>query len=128
MLDLWGDENRVVRLFGHLIEHAVVLSRDNRISLDLLPDEVRENRPDEFIPSASMELEDPQARLRQAVIRLLASGSDPAGVRDAVLDTVEETLLRYFMDSGRYGQRELANLLSLSRVTLRKKLNRYGIS
>jgi transcriptional regulator with PAS, ATPase and Fis domain len=117
-----------VRELENCIERAVVMSHDNRISLDLLPDEVRENLPDEFISSASTESEDPQALLRQAVIRLLASRKDPTGIRDAVLDTVEETLLRHFMDSGRYSQRELANLLSLSRVTLRKKLSRYGIS
>jgi DNA-binding protein Fis len=49
-------------------------------------------------------------------------------MRDIILDTVEETLLRHLLDSGRYSQRELARLLSLSRVTLRKKLDRYKIS
>ncbi|MBN2318814.1 MAG: hypothetical protein JXR49_07045 [Acidobacteria bacterium] len=104
------------------------MSPDDSISLDLLPEEVRENRPDEFMLPASTESEDPQFLLRRAVIRLLASRNDPTGVRDSILDTVEETVLRYFVDSGRYSQRELANLLSLSRVTLRKKLGRYGIS
>jgi transcriptional regulator with PAS, ATPase and Fis domain len=117
-----------VRELENCIERAVVMSPDNSVSLDLLPEEVRENRPDEFILSASMEHEDPQAMLRQAVVRLLASRNDRTGIRDTVLDTVEETVLRYFVDSGRYSQRELANLLSLSRVTLRKKLARYGIA
>ena len=71
---------------------------------------------------------DPQSELRQAVIRLLASRNDPSGVRDVLLETVEETLLRHLIDSGRYSQRELADLLALSRVTLRKKLDHYGIS
>ena len=117
-----------VRELENCIERAVVMSPGNSISLDLLPEEVRENRPDDFTLSAFGDQEDPQAALRQAVIRLLASRSDPSGARDMLLDLVEKTLLHYFVDSGRYSQRELANLLSLSRVTLRKKLDRYGIS
>jgi len=117
-----------VRELENCIERAVVMSPDNSISLDLIPEEVRENRPDEFILPVSKESVDPKVLLRQAVIRLLASRKNPDGIRDTILDTVEETVLRYFVDSGRYSQRELANLLSLSRVTLRKKLDRYGIS
>jgi transcriptional regulator with PAS, ATPase and Fis domain len=117
-----------VRELENCIERAVVMSPDNRISLDLLPEEIRENRPDDFMLSASSDAEDPQVLLRQAVVRLLSSRNDPSGVRDQIMDAVEETVLRYFVDSGRYSQRELANLLSLSRVTLRKKLDRHGIS
>ncbi|MBN2243746.1 MAG: sigma-54-dependent Fis family transcriptional regulator [Acidobacteria bacterium] len=117
-----------VRELENCIERAVVMSPGNGLSLDLLPEEIRENRPDEFFPAASTAYEDTRAQLRQAVIRLLASSNDPTGIRDTVVDAVEETVLRYFVDSGRYSQRELANLLSLSRVTLRKKLARYGIS
>ncbi len=69
--------------------------------------------------------EDPQVLLRQSVVRILASRKilkgpqwDPGyGRRD---------LLRYFVDSGRYSQRELANLLSLSRVTA-EEADHYGI-
>jgi len=117
-----------VRELENCIERAVVMSHDNSISLDLLPEEVRKNRPDECILPASSGSEDPQVLLRQSVIRLLESRNNPTGIRNAILDLAEETLLRYFVDSGRYSQRELADLLSISRVTLRKKLNRYGIS
>ena len=54
--------------------------------------------------------------------------SDLSGIREELLDTVEETLLRYLLDSNRYSQRQLADLLSLSRVTLRKKLDRFRLS
>jgi DNA-binding protein Fis len=49
-------------------------------------------------------------------------------MRSVILETVEETLLRHLLDSGRYSQRELARLLSLSRVTLRKKLDHFNLS
>jgi len=48
--------------------------------------------------------------------------------RDMLLDTVEEALLRHYLDSGQFSQRELARMLSISRVTLRKKLDKYGLS
>ena len=45
-----------------------------------------------------------------------------------LIETVEETLLRYLLESHSYSQRELADVLSLSRVTLRKKLDHYKLS
>jgi transcriptional regulator with PAS, ATPase and Fis domain len=117
-----------VRELENCIERAVVMSADNTFSMELLTDEIRENRPD-FIsfPSPSI-AEDPQSALRRAVINFLTSCKDPSGTRDLLLESVEETLLRFLLESGRYSQRELADLLSVSRVTLRKKLDHYGLS
>jgi DNA-binding NtrC family response regulator len=117
-----------VRELENCIERAVVMSPDNEVSLELLPEEIRECRPDPAVSPNPVSAAGPESELRQAVIRLLLSNNDPSGMRDIILDTVEETLLRHLLDSGRYSQRELARLLSLSRVTLRKKLDRYKIS
>jgi transcriptional regulator with PAS, ATPase and Fis domain len=117
-----------VRELENCIERAVVMSPDSTFSPELLPDEILENRPD-FIsfPSPSI-AEDPQSALRRAVINFMTSCKDPSGIRDLLLESVEETLLRFLIESGRYNQRELADLLSVSRVTLRKKLDHYGLS
>jgi transcriptional regulator with PAS, ATPase and Fis domain len=117
-----------VRELENCIERAVVMSPDNRVSLDLLPDEIRANCLPEFAPVAPDGAGDPKSELRQAVLRFMASRSNPSGIRDALIDTVEETLLRNLIDSGQYSQRELADLLAISRVTLRKKLSQYNIS
>jgi transcriptional regulator with PAS, ATPase and Fis domain len=117
-----------VRELENCIERAVVMSAENTFSPELLPDEIRENRPD-FVPLPGPSIaEDPQSELRRAVINFLASCKDPSGTRDLLLESVEETLLRFLLESGRYSQRELADLLSVSRVTLRKKLDHYGLS
>jgi DNA-binding protein Fis len=105
----------------------VVLSPDNSVSLDLLPEEIRNNRPDNFDTILPNNAGDPQEELRQAVIRFLSSRKKMSGARDAVLSLVEEALLRHLIDSGRYSQRELSQLLGMSRVTLRKKLDEYGL-
>jgi transcriptional regulator with PAS, ATPase and Fis domain len=116
-----------VRELENCIERAVVMSPDNTVSLELIPEEIREGRPD-FLPHPDAEkVADPQSELRQAVVRFLVSRSDPSGIRDALLESVEETLLRYLLDSSQYSQRELADLLTMSRVTLRKKLSHYNL-
>jgi transcriptional regulator with PAS, ATPase and Fis domain len=116
-----------VRELENCIERAVVMSPDNTVSLELIPEEIREGRPD-FLPNPDAEkVADPQSELRQAVVRFLVSRNDPSGIRDALLESVEETLLRYLLDSNQYSQRELADLLAMSRVTLRKKLSHYNL-
>lgn len=116
-----------VRELENCIERAVVMSSNDTISLELIPEEIRENRSEFSVVSKENIATDPQAEIRQAVKRYLALRNNPSGAREALLETVEETLLRYLMDSGQYSQRELADLLGMSRVTLRKKLDHYKI-
>ncbi len=117
-----------VRELENCIERAVVMSPNEIVSLELLPEEIRENRPDfSVVPNPSIET-DPQSELRQAILKFLGSRRDRTGIRDMLLGTVEETLLQYLLESSQYSQRELAELLGLSRVTLRKKMDQYGLS
>ena len=116
-----------VRELENCIERAVVMSPDNAVSLELIPEEIREGRPDFLTNPDAEKVADPQSELRQAVVRFLVSRNDPSGIRDALLESVEETLLRYLLDSNQYSQRELADLLAMSRVTLRKKLSHYNL-
>jgi len=116
-----------VRELENCIERAVVMSPDNTVSLELIPEEIREGRPDFLTNPDAEKAADPQSELRQAVVRFLVSRNDTSGIRDALLESVEETLLRYLLDSNQYSQRELADLLAMSRVTLRKKLSHYNL-
>jgi transcriptional regulator with PAS, ATPase and Fis domain len=117
-----------IRELENCVERAVVMSPDGHFSIELLPDEIRDFQI-EPVPSGIPDgLDDLELNLKKAVVRLLTSSPNPAGLRDSLLETVEETLLRHLVASERYSQRELATLLSLSRMTLRKKLNRYHIS
>jgi DNA-binding NtrC family response regulator len=117
-----------VRELENCVERAVVMSPDNTVSLELLPEEILAGVPPSPTVAELGTAVDLKSDLRQAVIRFLAGRSNPAGIRDTLIETVEETLLRYLIESGHYSQRELADLLALSRVTLRKKLDHYGIS
>jgi len=117
-----------VRELENCIERAVVMSPDNTVSLELLPDEILDSRLNPGADPSPMQETDAQADIRKAVLRVLASSRNPSGLRDMLLDTVEEALLRHYLDSGQFSQRELARMLSISRVTLRKKLDKYGLS
>jgi transcriptional regulator with PAS, ATPase and Fis domain len=117
-----------VRELENCIERAVVMSPDNTFSPDLLPDEIRTGRLDFPVSSNEPEDSDPQSELRKAILNFLANREHPLGARDALLELAEKTLLRYLLDSHKYSQRQLAGLLGISRVTLRKKLARYGLS
>jgi transcriptional regulator with PAS, ATPase and Fis domain len=117
-----------VRELENCIERAVVMSPDNTISLELIPEEIRESTLDSPASSGENTTTDPQIKLQEAVIHFLSSCNDPSGTRNTILETVEETLLRCLVNSGKYSQRELADLLAMSRVTLRKKLDHYKLS
>jgi transcriptional regulator with PAS, ATPase and Fis domain len=116
-----------VRELENCIERAVVMSQDETISLEAIPEEIREGKPDFLRNPEGQKDADPQSELRQAVIRFLSCRNDPSGIRDALLESVEETLLHFLVDSNQYSQRELAELLAMSRVTLRKKLSHYNL-
>jgi transcriptional regulator with PAS, ATPase and Fis domain len=118
-----------IRELENCVERAVVMSSDDTFSPDLLPDEVQNQDSSPLQPPRhAVSSSDPESELRSAVIRLLMSRPNPAGIRDALIQAVEETLLHHLLSTGHYSQRELARLLGLSRVTLRKKLEHYGIS
>ncbi len=110
-----------VRELENCIERAVVMSPNDTVSLDLLAEEIREQK------SNSHTMADPQSDLRQAVLRFLDSRDDLSGTREMLLEMVEETLMAYILNSGHYSQYELADLLGISRITLRKKLDHYRL-
>jgi Fis family transcriptional regulator, factor for inversion stimulation protein len=55
-------------------------------------------------------------------------GHDASGLYDLVLAEVEKPLLETTLKYANFNQTKTAKLLGLSRSTLRKKLDHYGIS
>jgi Fis family transcriptional regulator len=56
------------------------------------------------------------------------NGHDPSGLYQLVLTEVEKPLLETALKHSDYNQSKAAKSLGLSRSTLRKKLEHYGIS
>jgi DNA-binding NtrC family response regulator len=114
-----------VRELENCIERAVVMSTNDAISLELLADEIRENNS--IVTEAANAAADPQLEFCQAVINFVKSRKGISGAREALIEMVEKTLITYVLNAGQYTQNELANLLGISRITLRKKLDHYQL-
>ncbi|MGD2174545.1 MAG: sigma 54-interacting transcriptional regulator [Candidatus Brocadiaceae bacterium] len=115
-----------VRELESCIERAVVLSADGAISMDLLPVSVRSfaergavrepiGRPGEVIPAL--------------VRRMREDGAGVGGkLYDRVISQVEKALIRVALESNDGVQTRTAQELGISRNTLRRKMDEYGLA
>jgi Nif-specific regulatory protein len=114
-----------VRELENCIERAVVLSHGDALSPDHLPPEILHARrgatPRSGLPSSA------ENEVRRAAGAFCESVGDLADARNRLLRAVEETLIRKALREN-LPQRELADRLGMSRMTLRKKMRQYGIS
>jgi len=114
-----------VRELENCIERVVVMSPDEVFPVDLLPVEIVQPQRGDAAKGVPALSED--ASVRQATEALCESVNDLSEVRDRLFRAVEEALIRKALRSGS-NQRELAERLGMSRMTLRKKLRQYGVS
>ena len=114
-----------VRELENCIERVVVMSPEDTFSTDLLPEEIASYRPKGARRRRTGKAGD--AGLRRAVQEFLETRGDLAEARGELARTVEEAVIRKALESPGASQRELAKRLGLSRVTLRKKLQEYGL-
>ncbi|MCX7095697.1 MAG: Fis family transcriptional regulator [Methylobacter sp.] len=70
------------------------------------------------------------AHVKQTVEQYLLhlNGHDPVGLHAMVIGEVEKPLLQATLEHSGYNQTKAAKALGLSRSTLRKKLEFYGLS
>jgi Nif-specific regulatory protein len=113
-----------VRELENCIERVVVMSPDEVFPVDLLPAEIAQPQRGDAAKGTPALAED--ASVRQATEALCESGKDLSEVRDRLFRAVEEALIRKALRSGS-NQRELAERLGMSRMTLRKRLRQYGL-
>ena len=114
-----------VRELENCIERVVVMNDGDALSADCLPSEILEHDHQCCIqrkrPSA-MDLPE----IRAAAERLCSGTSDLAAARKLLLQTTEEIVIRYGLAHNRC-QRDLAEKLGMSRMTLRKKMQAYEL-
>jgi len=110
-----------VRELENCIERSVVMTPSDTLLPCLLPTEILEYRKTGAVPRAgSGQL--PTEEINRIVESACAiADGDLAQTRKDLLKAVEISLLRFAAKS-KMGQRDLANILGLSRMTLRKKL------
>jgi Fis family transcriptional regulator len=104
-------------------KNAVIVSIDRRDSESAdRRDIYLENKKPSSIPLS--------AYIRQAIDLYFAQlkGHNPVGLHAMVISEVEKPLLEAALEHSGYNQTKAAKALGLSRSTLRKKLDQYGIS
>ncbi len=113
-----------VRELENCIERVVVLSEGDSVTVDLLPEEIAGGAGMAAVaPVGSSECPE----LERVVGRYLSRGVDVADAWRALQRILDRTVISGVMDAGGVSQRELARMLGISRVTLRKKLDELGL-
>jgi Nif-specific regulatory protein len=120
-----------VRELENCIEHAVVMSPGNTLSASLLPAEVRagasgERRQKSAIAGQSFNPQSVEGELASLLERYYQTAEDAAGAREGLHGLIERLIISRALAEG-MSQRTLAAKLNLSRTTLRKRLQEYGI-
>jgi DNA-binding NtrC family response regulator len=114
-----------VRELENCIERAVVMSPGDVLSVNVLPDEIVSYRQKSISQTAKRPSCD-EAEIRRVTERFCETTDDLAAARRKLSDIMEETIIRKAL-SHKISQRELAERLGISRMTLRKKIRKFGL-
>jgi Nif-specific regulatory protein len=115
-----------VRELENCIEHAVVMSPGNTVSMSLLPAEVLTNASAGIPRNGLAGSEGMEGELQTLLTRYYNTAEDAAGARETLHGLIEHLIISRALAEG-MSQRTLAAKLGLSRTTLRKRLQEYGI-
>ena len=115
-----------VRELENCMEHAVVMSPGNTVSMSLLPTEVLSNTPADIPRHGLASSEGLEGELQMLLDRYYKTAEDAAGAREGLHGLIERLILSRALAEG-MSQRTLAAKLGLSRTTLHKRLQEYGI-
>ncbi|MEJ2705487.1 MAG: sigma 54-interacting transcriptional regulator [Sedimentisphaerales bacterium] len=113
-----------VRELENCIERGVVMSPGKVLSVDFLPEEIVS--PATQNTGQSPRSSDSEADIRRTVQKLYEEIGDPGRAREAIHRIVDESIIRKTLAQTK-SQRKTAERLSMSRMTLRKKLREYGL-
>jgi DNA-binding NtrC family response regulator len=120
-----------VRELENCIEHAVVMSPGNTLSASLLPTEVlagasRDRRQKAAIAGQPLNPQSMEGELQVLLDRCYKTAEDAAGAKEGLHSLIERLIISRALAEG-MSQRTLATKLGLSRTTLHKRLQEYGI-
>lgn len=115
-----------VRELENCIEHAVVMSPGNTLTVNILPREIVANVADKGSRKAPPGMAGLEAEVRALIERSYRTAEESAGAREQLHALIERTIIARAVSEG-MSQRTLAAKLGLSRTTLRKRMEEYGI-
>jgi len=112
-----------VRELQNYIERAVVLAAGDELTVELLPESVRDGHPRR--PGLSS---DPETLAAELVRRgIAAAGEESEDLHAAVVNRVERELIAQVLADCQGVRTRAADRLGINRNTLQKKLKEYGL-
>jgi Nif-specific regulatory protein len=115
-----------VRELENCIEHAVVMSPGETLSASLLPSEIRTLTPARIVPARAASPDTLEGELRALIERVYQTPEDAVRAAGELRGMVERIIISRAILEG-LSQRTLAAKLDISRTTLRKRLQEYGL-
>ncbi|MCP4450482.1 MAG: hypothetical protein GY809_03400, partial [Planctomycetes bacterium] len=112
-----------VRELENCMERGVVLSPGTVLSPDFLPVEVTQHS--QGLASGGHQDWD-ETEISRLIQQICERAGDLAKAKEAIHRTADETILRYAL-AQKKSQRKIAEVLGMSRMTLRKKIREYGL-
>ncbi len=114
-----------VRELQNYVERAVVLAPADELTVDLLPESVRGEKPRRIGRHRAVDMETLTAELvEQGVVM---AGPNPQNLHTTIVNCVERELLGQVMAACEGVQVKAAACLGINRNTLHKKLQEYGL-
>lgn len=114
-----------VRELENCIERGVVMSPGKVLSANFLPEEIVSPTLKSYDQSGHSSVN--EADIRRTIQDFCREVGDPGQAREAIHRIVDESIIRKILAQTK-SQRKTAERLSMSRMTLRKKMRQYGIS
>jgi Nif-specific regulatory protein len=115
-----------VRELENCIEHAVVMSPGKTVSISLLPAEIRASTPAGIGSGRSTNPDALEGELRGLIEHAYKTPEDAVRAVADLHEMVERIIISKAISEG-LSQRTLASKLGISRTTLRKRLQEYGL-
>ena len=114
-----------VRELQNYVERAIVLSRDNSLTLDLLPPHVRGLAP---VRLAQHGARNPESLCRELVgLGMMNVSEGETNIYERIVSLVEKELIQQVLKSCQGVQTRAATRLGINRNTLHKKIAEYGL-
>ncbi len=115
-----------IRELENCIERSVVLSPGETLLPCLLPIEILQHKRNRVQRQSKTSSLSDIAEIRRVTECYCNNTNNLAEVRRTLIQTIEETIIRTAL-THRISQRDLAQRLGMSRMTLRKRITKYGI-
>jgi transcriptional regulator with PAS, ATPase and Fis domain len=113
-----------IRQLDNVIQQAVLLNRGPRMLQQHLPPQLRDAVPADPI---CVQATPPPGTVREAVSSTHRNGHTPAGSLQEGLAADERALVQKALQENQHNRSRTAHALGISRVTLYKKMKKYGI-